>query len=125
MACGRSAAAVGTLEPRVFKVTEGKGGRRFRVERMISEHYEECVDMVTDAFLNRNPIFQAAGVTEQALRTIGHTHLRQCFNSGLSLVAVDDASGSLAAFLFIEQMNVFNDHIPKDPEMRSLFTIGE
>merc|ERR1719382_725860 len=100
MACTGAAAASVAHGPKEFKVTEGKGGRRFRVERMVSKHYEECVDMVTDAFLNRNPIFQAAEITEDGLRTLAHEQLRECFDSGLSLVAVDEDNGNLAAFLF-------------------------
>jgi len=45
--------------------------------------------------------------------------------SGLSLVAVDDTSGQLAAFLFIEQFNAFDMHTPKDAKMQVAYRVGE
>ena len=114
------------LEPKTCLVADTKK-HRVRIERMLEQ--DVCVDVFTKA--NRVITFlreRHDGSMENFdsdFRDYSVGAYRHCHESGLSLVARDEASGSMAAFLFLEKLNVFKTHKPTMPAAVWLYDAGD
>mmetsp|Transcript_37208 Transcript_37208/g.105018 ORF Transcript_37208/g.105018 Transcript_37208/m.105018 type:complete len:265 (-) Transcript_37208:131-925(-) len=111
--------------PKVWKVVEGKGGKKYRIERMLEEHKDECLAMVMDGFLQRNKAFVHLQVSATALEAVEKGKTTSCMESGLSLIARDDASDKIAACLFIDQFNMFHTQKPVDQNFQWMYEAAE
>lgn len=92
---------------------------------MLPEHFEQCIEMSADAFLTRNAAVMHLQVPAERWHESATEKHRTCRDSGLSLVAIDDATGDIAAFLFINQFALFKDHKPTEPGLGQFYECGE
>jgi GNAT superfamily N-acetyltransferase len=107
------------LEPKVWLTCETKRGR-VRIERMLESDFDECVEMCVTVFTTANRVItylrdQHSGPKEEfdaGFKSYSIHAYRKCLESGLSIVARDESTGKLAAFLFLEKIDVFDTHKP-------------
>ena len=120
------------LEPKTWLVTDTKKNR-VRIDRMLEQDFDECVAMCVNVFTTANRVVtflreKREGSMQEFdadFRDYSIAAYRHCLESGLSLVARDEATGKIAAFLFLEKLNAWNTHKPTMLEAAWIYDAGD